>query len=135
MLEEDEKIVEEINDKKSYEEIALEHSRNIGGIKSRGISHIIYPKYKNENISIDDLSIEYNIDKEIINKQINKLEDKEIINRQINKLEDKEIINKQINKLEDKEIINRQINKKENKDILIRIEKKLDKIISYLIKE
>jgi len=87
LFEEDEKLVEEI---------ALEHSRNIGGIKSRVISHIIYPKYKNENMSIDDLSIEYNLDKEIINRQINKLDDK---------------------------------------DILIRIEKKLDKIISYLIKE
>ena len=41
LLEEDEKLVEEI---------ALEHSRNIGGIKSRVISHIIYPKYKYEYI-------------------------------------------------------------------------------------
>ena len=32
-------------------------------------------------MSIYDLSIEYNIDKDIINKQINKLEDKDILIR------------------------------------------------------
>jgi len=80
---EDETLLEEINDKKTFEEIALAHKRNIGGIKSRIISHIIYPKYKNENKNIDELSNEYNIDKEIINKYINK-KDKEINKEDIN---------------------------------------------------
>jgi hypothetical protein len=104
---EDEKLLEEINEKKTFEEIALEHKRNIGGIKTRVISHIIYPKYKNENKDIDNLSNEFNIDKEIINKYINKIEGKK----------NKEIINKIY---------------KDNDDILKRIENKLDKILLYL---
>lgn len=43
---EDDKLVQEIMENKTYEEIALEHKRTITGIKSRVISHIIYPKYK-----------------------------------------------------------------------------------------
>ena len=56
---EDEKLLQEINEKKTFEEIALEHKRTITGIKARVISQIIYSKYKNENKYIDDLSNEF----------------------------------------------------------------------------
>jgi ribosomal protein S21 len=67
--EEDEKLVQEIKDKKSYEEIALEHKRTITGIKSRVISNIIYPLYKDvdeeqQEINIQEISTEYKIDDE-----------------------------------------------------------------------
>jgi hypothetical protein len=104
---EDKKLLEEINENKTFEEIALEHKRTITGIKARIISQIIYHKYKNENKNIDNLSNEFNIDKEIINKYINKIEGKK----------NKEIINKN-NLIED--------------NILKRIENKLDKILLFL---
>ena len=104
---EDKKLLEEINEKKTFEEIALEHKRTITGIKARVISQIIYSKYKNGNKDIENLSNEFNIDKEIINKYINKIEGKK----------NKEIINKN-DMIED--------------NILIRIEKKLDKILLFL---
>jgi len=103
---EDEKLLEEINEKKTFEEIALEHKRTITGIKARVISQIIYYKYKNENKDIDDLSNEFKINNEMINKYINKIERKN------------KDIDKDIDKYDD--------------DILNRIEKKLDKILSYL---
>lgn len=72
-VEEDNKLLEELNINKTYNEIALEHKRTIGGIKSRIISHIIYPKYKNDDIDFDKISIEYKIEKDIIIKYINEL--------------------------------------------------------------
>jgi len=42
--EEDNKLVKEISNKKTFEEIAFEHKRTIGSIKYRVISHILYPK-------------------------------------------------------------------------------------------
>lgn len=74
LLNEDEELIKEIQDKKSYEEIAINHKRNIKGIILRVIHKVIYNEYKNNNKSIDDLSITYNIDKFLIEKQINKLE-------------------------------------------------------------
>ena len=73
---EDEKLVKEFNDKKTFEEIALEHKRTIGGIKSRIISHILYKEYKDGTKTIDNLSKEYNIEIDLLNKYINKLENK-----------------------------------------------------------
>ena len=46
--EENNKFIKEISDNKSYEEIALEHKRTILAIHIRVISHIIYPKYKED---------------------------------------------------------------------------------------
>ena len=74
--EEDEKLVKKFTDKKTFEEIALEHKRTIGGIKSRIISHILYKEYKDGTKTIDDLSKEYNIEIDLLNKYINKLENK-----------------------------------------------------------
>ena len=60
--EEDEKLIEEINNKKSYDEIAIEHKRKLNGIKSRVITNIIYNKYKEETLNnIDNISSEYNL--------------------------------------------------------------------------
>lgn len=72
-VEEDNKLLEELNTNKTYNEITLEHKRIIGGIKSRIISHIIYPKYQNDDIDFDKISSEYKIEKEIIIKYINEL--------------------------------------------------------------
>ena len=71
---EDEKLVKEITDKKTFEEIALEHKRTIGGIRSRVISHILYKEFKEGIKTIDDLSNEYNIDRELVEKHINKID-------------------------------------------------------------
>lgn len=74
--EEDDKLLKEFTDKKTFDEIALEHKRTIGGIKSRIISHILYTEYKDGTKTIDDLSQEYNIETDLLNKYINKLENK-----------------------------------------------------------
>ena len=72
-LEEDAKLENEIIEKKSYEDIALEHKRTIVGIKLRVIHKIIYPKYQN-NIDIESLANEYNFDKDFLEKNINNIE-------------------------------------------------------------
>ena len=74
--EEDEQLLKEIEDNKTYEEIALEHQRTVTGVKSRVVSIIIFPLYKNENnqSNIDNLAIKFNIEHEILEKYINKLE-------------------------------------------------------------
>ena len=113
--EEDEKLVEEINNKISFEDIALEHKRTITGIKSRVISHILYEQYKNENKTIDDLSVEYNIEKHLIDKYINKIDTNNAIKKSIDK-------NKQDN------------TEKILLDKMITIEQKLDFIISIISK-
>jgi hypothetical protein len=72
-LKEDLQLIKEVNDKKTFSEIALEHKRTLGAIKSRVISLIIYPEYKNGNTDIDSLSIEYNIEKIAIENYIEKM--------------------------------------------------------------
>ena len=74
--EEDAILIEEITNKILLEDIALEHKRTIVGIKARIISTIMYPKYNNDNVSMDDLAIEYNIEKELVEKYINKIEER-----------------------------------------------------------
>ena len=122
--EEDEKLIQEVLDKKTFEEIALEHKRTVSSIKLRIISNIIYPKYKNDNITIDDLSIEYNIDKELLEKNIKKIETPKEVKKsnEKNKNEDEskikeEILYSKLSTLEDR---------------MIKIEKKLNYIISYI---
>jgi hypothetical protein len=72
--EEDYKLLIEISDNKSFEDIALEHKRTIIGIKARVISHILYSQYKDENKTIEELSSIYNIEKNIIEKYIKIIE-------------------------------------------------------------
>jgi len=45
-LEEDLQLLEEVENNKDYNWIAIKHKRFIAHIISRVISHIIYPKYK-----------------------------------------------------------------------------------------
>jgi hypothetical protein len=87
--EEDAKLVEEMSNNLSYDEIALQHKRTSTGIKSRVISQIIYPIYTEGNKTMDEISIEYRIEKEIIEKYINKLEIKNAIKTSVeeNKLD------------------------------------------------
>jgi putative IMPACT (imprinted ancient) family translation regulator len=84
-IDEDKILVQEIVDNKSYEEIALEHKRTILSIKSRVISHIIYPKYKDDiENNIEKISIEYKIDNELITKYIKKLKTNNDIQKSVN---------------------------------------------------
>ena len=79
-IEEDNKLIQEIADNKTYKEISLEHKRTIGSIKSRVISHIIYPKIKDDiEIDIEDLVLEYKLDEEQITRHLNKIKNKELI--------------------------------------------------------
>lgn len=116
------KLVKEFTDKKTFEEIALEHKRTIGGIKSRIITHILYKEYKDGTKTIDDLSQEYNIEKELINKYINKLENKN--NVVIKSGEEKPKTNRIL--------LNEKIASLETK--MLTIEQKLDNIISIISK-
>lgn len=74
-IEEDNMLNSQIENSWSYEDIALEHKRNILGIKSRVISKIIYPKIK-LGTSILELAKIYNIEISLINKYIEKNLDK-----------------------------------------------------------
>ena len=112
LLDEDEELIKEIEDKKSYEEIALNHKRTINGIILRVIDKIIYNEYKNDNKSIDDLSIIYSIDKFLIEKQITKLE----INNSIKKNREKKDIENIINHIK---LIEKRLENIENKLELI----------------
>lgn len=76
LQEEDDLLLQEIIHK-TYDEIALNHKRTVTGIKSRVISHVIYPIYKKGDKNINELSNEYNIDKETIEKYINKIDKKQ----------------------------------------------------------
>ena len=127
LAEEDAKLIDEINDKKSFQEIALEHKRTITGIKSRIISHIIYPQYKNDK-SIDDLSSQYNIEKELIEKYINKIKTNNVILQSIkqNHSGNKECIES------NKSLLFVKISSLENK--MITIEQKLDYLINIISK-
>jgi hypothetical protein len=120
-VDEDNRLVEEL-ETKTYEEIALEHKRTITAIKSRVISHIIYPKYK-ETIedNIEEIAIAYNIDNELIIKYINKINNKETINNKIKN--NKETINNKIKNNKETKSNKTEINKTEIKQILEHLEK------------
>ena len=78
--EEELKLANEISQKKTLQEIALEHKRTLGAIKSRIISSIIYPEYIGCNTNFDELSEKYNIEKELIEKYIEKIDIKNNVN-------------------------------------------------------
>ena len=74
--EEDLQLLEEVENKKDYNWIALKHKRVIADIKSRVISHIIYPKYKDTIYdNIKNISEKYNITSNLIIRYVNKLND------------------------------------------------------------
>jgi hypothetical protein len=127
---EDEQLLEEINNNKSYDEIALNHKRSKYAIILRVISQIIYPKYyDNENDNDDNNDNKDDITNEIISKEYNI--DIELLKRNINNIKIKKSI---ILNRKEKEIT------KENKEIkinynekileqLILLNKKLDNLI------
>ena len=83
LSEEDYKLLKEITDKKSFEDIALEHKRTIVGIKARVISHILYAQYKDGIKTIDELSYEYNIEKNLVEKYIRTINNNNAIKKSI----------------------------------------------------
>ena len=132
-VEEDEELMKELNDKKSYEEIALNHKRTIGGIKSRVICNILYLHFKDKSKTIEELSLEYNIEIDLVLKYINKMDNK----MEIKDFNESTIL-KYIDKIEIKkyseiktkvniEILYDKIISLENR--MLSIEKKLDAII------
>ncbi len=76
-IEEDNKLVQEITDKKTYEEIALEHKRTSYGIQLRVISRIIFPKIKDDiDVDMEQIAFDYNINTKELIYNINKLKKK-----------------------------------------------------------
>lgn len=74
-IEEDELLKEEVKNKMNYEEIAENHKRNIGGIKTRVISNIIAPLLRNEEnkdkeVNIKNLEEEYGIEEGLLRKYL-----------------------------------------------------------------
>jgi len=66
---------EEVKNKMNYEQIAENHKRNIGGIKSRVISNIIAPLLRNEEnkdkeVNIKNLEEEYGIEETLLRKYL-----------------------------------------------------------------
>jgi len=128
LQEEDEELMKELIDKKSYEEIALNHKRTIGSIKSRVICLIIYLQYKNECKTIEELSLEYNIDIDLVLKYINIMKNKESNESHILKYMNKmKIKDTEIKTRVNIEILYDKIISLENK--MLSIEKKLDAIL------
>ena len=73
-IEEDIKLAQEITENKTYEEIAMEHKRTTHAIHLRVISHIIYPKIKdNLDVNMEQVALKYNVDTSQLIRQINKI--------------------------------------------------------------
>ena len=126
--EEVEELMKELIDKKSYEEIALNHKRTIGGIKSRVICLILYLQYKDKSKTIEELSLEYNIENDLVLKYINKMKIKDSNESTILKyIDKKEIKDSEIKTRVNIEILYEKIISLENK--MLSIEQKLDTII------
>jgi len=129
LLEEDEELMKELIDKKSYEEIALNHKRTIGGIKSRIICNILYLQYKDKSKTIEELSLEYNIENDLVLKYINKMENRDSNESNILKyIDKKEIKDSGLKTNVNIEILYDKIISLENK--MLSIEKKLDTLLS-----
>jgi len=103
-IEEDNKLVQEIADNKTYEEIALEHKRTVYSIQLRVISRIIYPKIKDDlDVDMEKVALEYNIRTKELLYNINKLKMKATENR------DKPVQKPSIKPKHDDEPTNKQI--------------------------
>ena len=59
---EDEQLLQEVNNNKNYDVIALNHKRTKNAIILRVISHIIYPLYNNNNNNHDNNNDDNNND-------------------------------------------------------------------------
>jgi len=65
-VEEDIKLAQEIAENKTYQEIAMEHKRTVNSIELRVVSHIIFPKIRDDlekGIDIDTLQLINHINK------------------------------------------------------------------------
>ncbi len=80
---EDNELINEVKQKKSYEDIALAHGRSLNAIKLRVISNIIYPLYLNDDKTIYELSNKYNIENDMILRYINKMDTNNSIKKSI----------------------------------------------------
>jgi hypothetical protein len=131
--EEDVILLKEMTDKKTFEEISLEHKRTITGIKSRVITQILYPQYKNDNISLDELSSEYNIEKELVEKYINKIETNSAIKKSVEQnTSDSKQASCETKPKTNRKLLFEKIISLETK--MLTIEQKLDFIISIISK-
>lgn len=72
--EEVEQLKRLVNEKKTYEEIALEHKRTNMAIKARIVADIIYPFIKSGEMTIDEAAMIYNIDQYHIERYVNQKE-------------------------------------------------------------
>jgi hypothetical protein len=130
LQEEDEELMREISDKKTYEEIALNHKRTIVGIKSRVINNILYLQYKNKSKTIEELSSEYNIENDLVIKYINKMEIKNPNNEKDNNEKDNNKKDYEIKTKVNIELLYDKIISLETK--ILTIEEKLDSIITII---
>ena len=112
---ENNELYKEVENNKNYSEIAAIHKRTEKAIILRVISNIIYPKYKNNEMTLDQLSYEYNIEKDLIEKHIAKYE-----NQPKKPKEQQTNIDKILSDLDNR---------------LLRLEQKIDYIISSFLPE
>jgi len=86
-IDENDKLIKDVCNKKSYERIALENNKTVSCVIARVISHIIYPKYDNEiDFNIEKKSEEYKISSTLINKYIINMKK----NREYKKMKDED---------------------------------------------
>jgi len=116
-VDENNELYKEVENNKNYSQIAAIHKRTEKAIILRVISHIIYPKYKNNEMTLDQLSYEYNIEKDLIEKHIAKYENQP---KEPKKPKEQMKIDKILTDLDNR---------------LLRLEQKIDYIISSFLPE
>jgi hypothetical protein len=114
---ENNELYKEVENNKNYSQIAAIHKRTEKAIILRVISNIIYPKYKNNEMTLDQLSFEYNIEKDLIEKNIAKYENQP---KEPKKPKEQMKIDKILSDLDNR---------------LLRLEQKIDYIISSFLPE
>lgn len=116
-VDENNELYKEVENNKNYSQIAAIHKRTEKAIILRVISHIIYPKYKTNEMTLDQLSFEYNIEKDLIEKNIAKYENQP---KEPKKPKEQMKIDKILTDLDNR---------------LLRLEQKIDYIISSFLPE
>lgn len=116
-VDENNELYKEVENNKNYSQIAAIHKRTEKAIILRVISNIIYPKYKNNEMTLDQLSFEYNIEKDLIEKNIAKYENQP---KEPKKPKEQMKIDKILADLDNR---------------LLRLEQKIDYIISSFLPE
>ena len=119
-VDENNELYKEVENNKNYSQIAAIHKRTEKAIILRVISHIIYPKYKNNEMTLAQLSFEYNIEKDLIEKNIAKYENQPKEPKEPKKPKEQIKIDKILTDLDNR---------------LLRLEQKIDYIISSFLPE